>query len=257
MRVLETLSEAVPAAGSARRCSRDAGAAARIAAPEAAAPWSGSRPATPPDRRGRAVAVVAFPAIAAGRDALPRMTDGPFYPSPSYRARALDWDADLTVVGGRDPDGKPRPRAAGEHLDLLRHGPGRRRPSDRRRRRSRSGSATRSAAIGTRAAPAPGSTPASRASAAPAATPAAATGSAPSGRCPTPAARRTSTSSCGTRRSASSPRSCSSPAIPATPATSSIASLSDADREAVEMRPVRAPAGSPVMWQVERSLIVG
>ena len=33
------------------------------------------------------------------------MTDGPFYPSPSYRARALDWDADLTVVGGRDPDG--------------------------------------------------------------------------------------------------------------------------------------------------------
>ena len=34
-------------------------------------------------------------------------------------------------------------------------------------------------------------------------------------------------------------------------------SLSEADREAVEMRPVRAPAGSPVMWQVERSLIVG
>ena len=34
-------------------------------------------------------------------------------------------------------------------------------------------------------------------------------------------------------------------------------SLSDADREAVEMRPVRAPAGSPVMWQAERSLIVG
>ena len=34
-------------------------------------------------------------------------------------------------------------------------------------------------------------------------------------------------------------------------------SLSDDDREAVEMRPVRAPAGSPVMWLVERSLIVG
>ena len=67
---------------------------------------------------GATVAVVAFPALAAGRDALPRMTDGPFYPSPAYRARALDWDADLTVVGGRDPDGMPRPRAAGEHLDL-------------------------------------------------------------------------------------------------------------------------------------------
>ena len=67
---------------------------------------------------GAALAVVGFPALAAARDALPPMTDGPFYPSLSYRAGAIDWDADLTLVRGRDPDGQPRPRATGEHLDL-------------------------------------------------------------------------------------------------------------------------------------------
>ncbi len=55
------------------------------------------------------------PAIARG---LPAMTDGPFYPSIAYRARSLDWDADLTTVRGRDPDGQQLAPARGEHLDL-------------------------------------------------------------------------------------------------------------------------------------------
>ena len=67
---------------------------------------------------GAAVAVIAFPALAGSREGLPRMTDGPFYPPLAYRARGIDWDADLTVVRGRSPDGQPRPHAAGEHLDL-------------------------------------------------------------------------------------------------------------------------------------------
>jgi protocatechuate 3,4-dioxygenase beta subunit len=72
-------------------------------------------------------AALAVPALAWSRG-LPPMTDGPFYPSPGYRARALDWDADLTTVRGRDPDGQPPPRARGEHLDLhgaVRDGDGR------------------------------------------------------------------------------------------------------------------------------------
>jgi protocatechuate 3,4-dioxygenase beta subunit len=68
---------------------------------------------------GTALAFVAMPALAAARTALPRMTDGPFYPSPAYRARALDWDADLTTVRGALPDGQPRPRASGQPLDLF------------------------------------------------------------------------------------------------------------------------------------------
>jgi protocatechuate 3,4-dioxygenase beta subunit len=64
-----------------------------------------------------AVATIAFPAIASARG-LPRMTDGPFYPPATYRARSTDWDADLTTVRGFDPDGRPLPRARGEHLDL-------------------------------------------------------------------------------------------------------------------------------------------
>jgi protocatechuate 3,4-dioxygenase beta subunit len=64
-----------------------------------------------------AVATIAFPTIVAARG-LPRMTDGPFYPPPAYRAKSLDWDADLTTVRGFDPDGQPLPRARGEHLDL-------------------------------------------------------------------------------------------------------------------------------------------
>jgi protocatechuate 3,4-dioxygenase beta subunit len=74
-----------------------------------------------------AVAVVGWPALVAARG-LPAMTDGPFYPSLAYRARSLDWDADLTAVRGRDPDGQPLPKARGEHLDLhgiVRDGAGR------------------------------------------------------------------------------------------------------------------------------------
>lgn len=76
---------------------------------------------TNPLRRAIAVgaaAWVAMPALAALRQALPPMTDGPFYPAASWRARSLDWDADLTMVRGTAPDGQPMPRAAGEHLDL-------------------------------------------------------------------------------------------------------------------------------------------
>ncbi len=66
---------------------------------------------------GGIAAWLGFPALVWSRG-LPKMTDGPFYPSLSYRARALDWDADLTTVRGRAPDGQPLPRARGEHLDL-------------------------------------------------------------------------------------------------------------------------------------------
>lgn len=66
-----------------------------------------------------AIALLALPALASSRRALPRMTEGPFYPSPAYRARSLDWDADLTTVQGRAADGRARPRARGEHLDLV------------------------------------------------------------------------------------------------------------------------------------------
>jgi protocatechuate 3,4-dioxygenase beta subunit len=74
-----------------------------------------------------AVAAVGLPVVASARG-LPAMTDGPFYPSLAYRARSLDWDADLTMVRGRAPDGQPLPRARGEHLDLhgaVRDGEGR------------------------------------------------------------------------------------------------------------------------------------
>jgi protocatechuate 3,4-dioxygenase, beta subunit len=59
-------------------------------------------------------AALALAPAAWARGGLPRMTEGPFYPSPDYRARALDWDADLTEVrrsGGAS-------RALGEVLDL-------------------------------------------------------------------------------------------------------------------------------------------
>ena len=66
---------------------------------------------------GGAIAWLALPGGAWSRG-LPAMTDGPFYPSLSYRTRSLDWDADLTAVRGRTPDGQPQPPARGEHLDL-------------------------------------------------------------------------------------------------------------------------------------------
>ena len=72
-------------------------------------------------------AAIGFPGIASARG-LPAMTDGPFYPSTDYRARSFDWDADLTTVRGRAPDGQPLPKARGEHLDLhgvVRDGSGR------------------------------------------------------------------------------------------------------------------------------------
>ena len=64
------------------------------------------------------VAALALPALANSRRSLPGMTEGPFYPSIAYRARSVDWDADLTTVVGQRPDGQARPRASGEHLDL-------------------------------------------------------------------------------------------------------------------------------------------
>jgi len=64
-----------------------------------------------------AAAALGVPLLAAARG-LPRMTDGPFYPQLAYRARSVDWDADLTNVRGRTADGQPLPPARGEHLDL-------------------------------------------------------------------------------------------------------------------------------------------
>jgi protocatechuate 3,4-dioxygenase beta subunit len=66
-----------------------------------------------------AVAALAFPALASSRRTLPLITEGPFYPPLDYRARRLDWDADLTTV--MDGAGRTQTvaRAAGEHLDLF------------------------------------------------------------------------------------------------------------------------------------------
>lgn len=60
--------------------------------------------------RSGAAAALGLPAMVFARG-LPGMTDGPFYPPIAYRARSLDWDADLTTVRGRNPDGQPLPRA--------------------------------------------------------------------------------------------------------------------------------------------------
>jgi protocatechuate 3,4-dioxygenase beta subunit len=59
-------------------------------------------------------AVLGAPALAWAR--LPGMTEGPFYPADNWRARQLDWDADLTQVVRSA--GASAPRAAGEWLDL-------------------------------------------------------------------------------------------------------------------------------------------
>ena len=79
-----------------------------------------NRPTAPSPRRlalrslAGAAACVLFPTFT--RAALPPMTEGPFYPSPAYRARQLDWDADLTRV--TRSAAADAPRAAGEWLDL-------------------------------------------------------------------------------------------------------------------------------------------
>jgi protocatechuate 3,4-dioxygenase beta subunit len=50
-------------------------------------------------RTGAALAAaVALPALASSRRALVEMTDGPFYPPRAWRERWSDWDADLTRV---------------------------------------------------------------------------------------------------------------------------------------------------------------
>ena len=59
-------------------------------------------------------AALGLPSLALA--ALPEMTEGPFYPPAAWRARELDWDADLTRVM-RSP-GASAPRASGEWLDL-------------------------------------------------------------------------------------------------------------------------------------------
>lgn len=59
-------------------------------------------------------AALGLPSLALA--ALPEMTEGPFYPSAAWRARELDWDADLTRV--MRSAGANAPRASGEWLDL-------------------------------------------------------------------------------------------------------------------------------------------
>ena len=174
---------------------------------------------------------------------LPRMTDGPFYPPPSYRARAVDWDADLTVVGGRDPTAC-RARAPPASTSTC---TARSRTATAGRstaRRSRSGSATPTAATAIRAAPAPGSTPASRASAAAAATP----GQLPFRTIrPVPYTGRTPHIHVKLRHPSFGELT-SQLFVAGDPGNAGdflYRSLSDADREAVEMRPVQRPGRQP------------
>jgi len=70
-------------------------------------------------RTATAATLIGVPVFAAAARALPPMTEGPFYPSPAYRALRLDWDADLTRVREPAPDGQPQGPAAGELLDLF------------------------------------------------------------------------------------------------------------------------------------------
>ena len=64
---------------------------------------------------GTVGAVGATPVMAALRRAMAAITEGPFYPSPAYRAQRIDWDADLTTVRSANA---PPARARGEYLDL-------------------------------------------------------------------------------------------------------------------------------------------
>ena len=61
--------------------------------------------------------MLALPSLALAQ--LPGMTEGPFYPSAEWRSRQLDWDADLTRV--TRSTGRDAPRALGEWLDLGGH----------------------------------------------------------------------------------------------------------------------------------------
>lgn len=62
-----------------------------------------------------AAALLAAPlARSQPRTPLPRMTDGPFYPSAAWRRRETDWDADLTQLRR----GTQTLTARGEHLGL-------------------------------------------------------------------------------------------------------------------------------------------
>lgn len=63
-------------------------------------------------------ASLTFPALASSRRTLPAVAEGPFYPPLSYRARSLDWDADLTIVRGHSGEASDA-RASGELLDLF------------------------------------------------------------------------------------------------------------------------------------------
>ena len=79
-------------------------------------------PAAPRARRRHLLFSLATGAVALGAPSfvraagLPAMTEGPFYPPPSWRARQLDWDADLTRVDRATAGAAPR--ASGEWLDL-------------------------------------------------------------------------------------------------------------------------------------------
>lgn len=203
-----------------------------------------------------AVAALGFPALAASRDGLPRMTDGPFYPPLAYRARSIDWDADLTIVRGREPDGQPRAPAAGEHLDLYgsvqdtngqpvdaatveiwqcdaygsyRHPRG---AGDRVDAGFQGFGSTRSDASGgyrfrtIRPVPYPGRTPHIHVK-----------------------LRHPSFGEVTSQLFVAG--------NPGNPGDFLYRSLSEADRSAVELRLLRAPPGAPVIWLAERDLIVG
>lgn len=79
-------------------------------------------PDLPGARRRHLLFVLATGAVVLGAPGavraagLPPMTEGPFYPPADWRARQLDWDADLTRVD-RAGAGTPA-RAGGEWLDL-------------------------------------------------------------------------------------------------------------------------------------------
>ena len=202
-----------------------------------------------------ALAALGAPALALARG-LPAMTDGPFYPSIAYRARSVDWDADLTTVRGHAPDGQPLPkRAASTSTCTAWFATAAARPSTAPR--SRSGDATHSAAIAIRAAAAIASTPASKGF-----------GAARSdGRGgyrfrtirPVPYSGRTPHIHVKLRHPAFGEVTSQLFVVgePGNAGDFLYRSLGDDDRRDVELRLQRAPAGDAVMWIAERDLLVG